>query len=141
MVSLQEILVFFSCRFFEKRKIDDPIFALSVHGAAGIWGTLSNGLFATPELASTGKAGLFYGGGFDQLWVQLYGVVACGAFAFVVSFAILWVMKLIMGTIRVSEEEEIMGLDISEHGSYGYPEQMSTETVVTSSVKEQQLRV
>ena len=45
-------------------------------------------------------------------------------------------MKLVMGTIRVSEEEEIMGLDISEHGSYGYPEQMSTETVVAVSVKE-----
>ena len=52
------------------------------------------------------------------------GVAISGLYAFIVSFAILWVMKKVMGGIRVSEEEEIMGLDISEHGSYGYPEQM-----------------
>ena len=75
------VLVFYSTRFFEKRKIDDPIFALSVHGAAGVWGTLSTGFFATKELATVGKPGLFYGGGFEQLGVQLMGVVACGAFA------------------------------------------------------------
>lgn len=131
------IIVFFSSRFFEKRKIDDPIFALSVHGTAGIWGTLSNGLFATPELATTGQAGLFYGGGLHQLWVQFMGVIVCGFFAFAVSFAILWVMKKVMGSIRVSEEEEIMGLDISEHGSYGYPEQMTAETVLAATITEQ----
>ena len=120
------VLVFYSARFFEKRKIDDPIYALSVHGAAGVWGTLSTGFFATKELATTGKPGLFYGGGFDQLGVQALGVVTCGLFAFVVSYAILYVMKK-AGGIRVSEEEEIMGLDLSEHGSYGYPEQMGAE--------------
>lgn len=120
-------LVFYSARFFEKKKIDDPIYALSVHGAAGVWGTLSTGFFTTPELASVGKPGLFYGGGFDQLGVQLMGVVACGLFAFVVSYAILFIMKKVMGGIRVTEEEEIMGLDMSEHGSYGYPEQMIVE--------------
>ena len=117
----------FSVQFFEKRKIDYSIFALSVHGVAGVWGTLSTGFFATPELAFTGSPGLFYGGGFDQLLVQLYGVVACGSFAFIVSFIILYVMKLVMGGLRVTEEEEIMGLDLSEHGSYGYPEQMKLE--------------
>ncbi len=127
------VLVFYSARFFEKRKIDDPIFALSVHGAAGVWGTLSTGFFATPELATTGKAGLFYGGGFDQLLVQLMGVAACGAFAFAVSYAILFVMKKVMGGIRVSEEEEIMGLDMSEHGGYGYPEQIILEESPTKS--------
>lgn len=116
------ILVFYSARFFEKKKIDDPIFALSVHGTAGVWGTLSTGFFATPELATVGRAGLFYGGGLTQLGVQLIGVVSSGLFAFVVSFAILFVMKKLVG-IRVTEEEEIMGLDMSEHGSYGYPEQ------------------
>jgi len=121
------ILVFYSARFFEKKKIDDPIYALSVHGAAGVWGTLSTGFFTTPELASVGKPGLFYGGGFDQLGVQLMGVVACGIFAFGVSYAILFIMKKVMGGIRVTEEEEIMGLDMSEHGSYGYPEQMIIE--------------
>ncbi|MDF2068574.1 ammonium transporter [Bacillus sp. Cr_A10] len=121
------VLVFHSARFFEKRKIDDPIYALSVHGAAGVWGTLSTGFFATPELASVGKPGLFYGGGLEQLGVQLMGVVACGLFAFIVSYAILFIMKKVMGGIRVSEEEEIMGLDMSEHGNYGYPEQMILE--------------
>ncbi|MCZ8533294.1 ammonium transporter [Psychrobacillus psychrodurans] len=121
------VLVFYSARFFEKRKVDDPIYALSVHGAAGVWGTLSTGFFATPELASVGKAGLFYGGGLDQLGVQLVGVVSCGLFAFVVSYAILFTMKKAMGGIRVTEEEELMGLDMSEHGNYGYPEQMVLE--------------
>lgn len=121
------IIVFYSTRFFEKKKIDDPIFALSVHGTAGIWGTLSTGLFATPELATVGKPGLLYGGGFEQLGVQLMGVATSGAYAFAVSFVILYIMKKVMGGIRVSEEEEIMGLDMSEHGNYGYPEQMVLE--------------
>jgi len=115
------ILVFYSVRFFENRRIDDPIFALSVHGTAGVWGTLSTGLFATKELATVGSPGLFYGGGFHQLGVQALGVVTCALFAFVVSFAILFVIKKVSG-LRVTEEEEIMGLDISEHGTYGYPE-------------------
>lgn len=118
------VLVFYSVRFFESKKIDDPIFALSVHGTAGIWGTLSNGFFATAELAEytgVGKAGLFYGGGFGQLGVQALGVVTCGLFAFAISYVILFAIKKVSG-LRVTEEEEIMGLDISEHGSYGYPE-------------------
>lgn len=121
------VLVFYSARFFEKRKIDDPIFALSVHGTAGVWGTLSTGFFATEELATVGQAGLFYGGGLHQLGVQALGVVTSGLYAFIISFVILFVMKKLVG-IRVSEEEEIMGLDISEHGSYGYPEQMSANS-------------
>lgn len=121
------VLVFYSARFFEKRKIDDPIFALSVHGAAGVWGTLSTGFFATPELAVVGQPGLFYGGGFTQLGVQAMGVAVSGLYAFAVSFAILYVIKLVIGSIRVTEEEEIMGLDMSEHGSYGYPEVFMAE--------------
>ncbi|CAM3487565.1 ammonium transporter [Aeromicrobium ponti] len=121
------ILVFYSVRFFEKRKIDDPIYALSVHGAAGIWGTLSTGFFATPELATVGKPGLFYGGGFEQLGVQFMGVAVSGLYAFAVSFIILAVAKKLMGGLRVTEEEEIMGLDLSEHGSYGYPEVFMAE--------------
>ncbi|WP_372663876.1 ammonium transporter [Cohnella sp.] len=120
------VLVVFSARFFEKIKVDDPIFALSVHGAAGIWGTLANGLFATEELVAKvgiGKPGLFYGGGADQLWVQLESVVVCGLFAFLASFIVLWVVKKAIG-FRVTEEQEIIGLDLSEHGNYGYPEQM-----------------
>ncbi|MFL6517275.1 MAG: ammonium transporter [Bacillus sp. (in: firmicutes)] len=121
------ILVFYSIRFFESKGIDDPIAALSVHGTAGVWGTLSNGFFATKELATVGKPGLFYGGGFHQLGIQAMGVVTCAAFAFIVSFILLALMKKFMNGLRVTEEEEIIGLDISEHGSYGYPELLKSE--------------
>ena len=121
------ILVFYSIRFFESRGIDDPIAALSVHGTAGVWGTLSTGFFATKELATVGKPGLFYGGGFQQLGVQALGVFTCAAFAFIVSFILLALMKKFMNGLRVTEEEEIIGLDMSEHGSYGYPELLTTE--------------
>lgn len=123
------IMVVFSMNLFDKLKIDDPIAALSVHGTVGVWGTLSNGLFAVPALSTDigwGQAGLFYGGSFAQLGVQTLGVVAAGAFAFVISFIVLKVLDKTIG-LRVSEEEELMGLDISEHGSYGYPEQMALE--------------
>ena len=123
------LIVFFSMKFFDKARIDDPIFALSVHGVAGVWGTLSTGFFATPELAEMngGSAGLFYGGGLGQLGVQTLSVVAVGAFAFVVSYILLLITKALIGGLRVSEEEEIVGLDLSEHGSYGYPESMPSQ--------------
>ncbi|WP_123041215.1 ammonium transporter [Cohnella candidum] len=120
------VLVYFSAKFFEKIRVDDPISAMSVHGAAGVWGTLANGIFATEELAGkvgVGKAGLLYGSGGEQLWVQFESVVVCGAYAFAASFVLLWIMKKVMG-FRVTEEQEIIGLDLSEHGSYGYPEHL-----------------
>jgi Amt family ammonium transporter len=120
------LLVFGSMKFFEKMKVDDPIYALSVHGAAGIWGTLANGFFATNELAEKvgiGQAGLLYGGGFKQLWVQIESVVLAGAYALILSFIFLYIIKMVVG-LRVTEEQEIIGLDLSEHGNYGYPEQM-----------------
>lgn len=129
------ILTFFTARWFERAGVDDPIYAFSVHGIAGVWGAVSTGLFATPELAETtgvGKAGLFYGGGFGQLGVQVLGVIGTFAFVLVLSFLILGIMKRTMG-LRVTEEEETMGLDISEHGTYGYPEQMSLLNKTTSS--------
>jgi Amt family ammonium transporter len=116
------ITVFYSARFFDKYKIDDPIYALSVHGVAGVWGTLSTGFFATPKLATVGQAGLFYGGGFTQLGVQAMGVVVSAAYAFVVSYILLLIIKMVLKGLRVSEEEEVIGLDLTEHGSYGYPE-------------------
>lgn len=121
------ILVFYSIRFFEKKKIDDPIAALSVHGAAGVWGTLSTGFFATKELATVGQPGLFYGGGFHQLGIQALGIFTSGAYALIVSFVLLYIMKVAMNGLRVSEEEELIGLDMSEHGSYGYPELVKAE--------------
>ncbi|RCW45634.1 ammonium transporter [Paenibacillus prosopidis] len=120
------VLVFYSVKFFEKIKVDDPIYALSVHGAAGIWGTLANGIFATQALAEKvgiGQGGIIDTGSWKQLWVQFESVVVVGAFVLAVSFLVLGIMKLIMG-FRVTEEQEIIGLDLSEHGAYGYPEQM-----------------
>ncbi|MFD1886384.1 ammonium transporter [Paenibacillus wenxiniae] len=120
------VVTFFTAQWFEKAGVDDPIYAFSVHGIAGMWGAISTGLFATPELAkqvNVGGAGLFYGGGFHQLGVQLLGMIGTFIFVLVLSFIILGIMKA-LGGIRVTEEEEMMGLDISEHGSYGYPEQM-----------------
>lgn len=120
------IVTFFTAQWFERARVDDPVYAFSVHGVAGMWGAVSTGFFATPELVKitgVGQAGLFYGGGFTQLGVQLLGLIGTLAFVFVISFIILGAMKAIMG-IRVTEEEETMGLDISEHGTYGYPEQM-----------------
>lgn len=118
------ILVVYSVRFFDRLKIDDPIYALSVHGVAGVWGTLSTGFFATPELATVGQAGLLYGGGFTQLGVQALGIFTSGMFAFAVSYIVLFVMKHVLSGLRVTEEEELIGLDMSEHGSYGYPEML-----------------
>jgi Amt family ammonium transporter len=124
--AISGIVTFFTSQWFEKWGLDDPIYAFSVHGIAGIWGTLSTGLFATKELAeknAVGQAGLFYGGGWHQLLVQAEGVFAAFAFVAVLSFIILGIIKITVG-LRVTEEEEIIGLDLSEHGTYGYPEQM-----------------
>jgi len=126
------ILVFYSMRFFDKLRLDDPISALSVHGTAGVWGTLSTGFFATKKLATVGSPGLFYGGGFHQLGVQFMGVFVSGLYAFIVSFAILFIMKKAMKGLRVSEAEEIIGLDVSEHGTYGYPEQFIGDKKIIS---------
>ena len=104
--------------------IDDPVGALSAHGLAGIWGTLSCGLFTLPSLASynaVGKPGLLYNGSFQQLGSQALGVVTVFLFVFVASYATFWAIKQTYG-MRVTAEEEEAGLDISEHGMYGYPE-------------------
>jgi Amt family ammonium transporter len=112
-----------------EKKIDDPVGVLSAHGIAGIWGTLACGLFTTKELAKlrdVGEAGLFYGGGVTQLWVQAVAIIAVIAWVFATSFIVFWIINKTVG-MRVSPEEEEAGLDISEHGMYGYPEQFIPE--------------
>jgi Amt family ammonium transporter len=108
----------------ERIGIDDPIGAVAVHGMSGVWGTLATGLFAVPTLAgklATGTGGLVYTGSFHQLGVQALGLAAVGGFTFTASFAALWALKRLWG-IRVEEETETAGLDVSEHGMWGYPE-------------------
>ncbi len=121
------------------RKIDDPVGALSAHGIAGIWGTLACGLFTNPKLAeynAFGEGGLVYTGSFHQLGVQALGVVTVFAFVFVCSFITFFLIKKTYG-LRVDAEEEDAGLDISEHGMYGYPEQFipAPELIGAGSVR------
>jgi Amt family ammonium transporter len=108
----------------ERIRIDDPVGAVAVHGMSGVWGTLATGIFAVPALAdklATGTGGLAYTGSFHQLGVQALGIVAVGGFTFTASFLGLWAMKKTFG-LRVEEKVELAGLDVSEHGMWGYPE-------------------
>jgi Amt family ammonium transporter len=108
----------------ERLRVDDPVGAVAVHGLAGVWGTLSLGLFALPSQAqslATGSGGLVYTGSFAQLGTQALGLAAVGGFTFAASFLALWAMKRTAG-IRVDERVETAGLDVSEHGMWGYPE-------------------
>src|SRR5438445_4691460 len=114
----------FGVIWVEKIGSDDPIGAFAVHGMSGVWGTLATGLFAVPLLAknlATGTGGLVYTGSFKHLGVQALGLAAVGVFTFGTSFGALWVMNKIWG-IRVSPEVETQGLDVHEHGMWGYPE-------------------
>ena len=110
---------------FERLRLDDPVGALSAHGLAGIWGTLSCGLFTSDRLAEAvgvGNPGLLYGGGLGQLGSQALAVGATFAAVFILSSLTFLAIKATIG-LRVSDEQEEAGLDIAEHGMYGYPEQ------------------
>ena len=120
------------------KHIDDPIGATSAHGLAGIWGTLACGLFTAPRLAQYNAfgnpdGGLFYSGSFQQLIAQAVGVLVAFGFVFGLSLLTFAAIKATVG-LRVSEEEEDAGLDIIEHGMYGYPEQFITSDVGPSGV-------
>ncbi len=110
---LAGILVVVSCVAFDKIRIDDPVGAISVHGVCGAFGTLAVGLFH-------GEVGLMAGGGPTQLIIQAIGVAAGFLWAFPVSLLIFLTIKNTVG-LRVSEAEEIEGLDLTEHGVYAYP--------------------
>jgi Amt family ammonium transporter len=108
------ILVVYSVLFYDRIKVDDPVGAISVHLMNGVWGTFAVGLFHR-------EVGLFYGGGPKQLFIQMVGILAVAVFS-VLSNLILWkAIKVFMG-LRVSEEEEMEGLDIGEHGMEAYPD-------------------
>jgi ammonium transporter, Amt family len=120
------LIVVFGVIWIDK-KIDDPVGATSAHGLAGIWGTLACGLFTAPRLAEYNafgnpEGGLVYSGSFEQLIAQAVGVLVAFTFVFAMSYATFAVIKATIG-LRVSEEDEEAGLDIVEHGMYGYPEQ------------------
>ena len=116
------IIIPLSVVFFDKQlKLDDPVGATSVHLVCGIWGTLAVGLFGA-------KAGL------GQLWVQLYGTLAVGAFTFLFAFGLMYLLKVTIG-IRVSEEYETAGLDVKEHDMNAYGETVSEPVGYQLSVK------
>jgi ammonium transporter, Amt family len=109
------------------KRIDDPVGALSAHGLAGIWGTISCGLFTAPRLAQYNafgdpEGGLLYSGELTQLIAQVVGVAVAFTFVFALSYATFAAIKATIG-LRVTDEQEEAGLDIVEHGMYGYPEQ------------------
>jgi ammonium transporter, Amt family len=124
------VLVVAGVELLEWMRIDDPIGAVPVHGLCGIWGTLSLGLFACGKYGSTGPLaadnssalkGLFYGGGTQVLVAQAIGSLIVTTATFAVAMAVMYLVNL-TGTLRVSEEGELYGLDLHEHGISAYPE-------------------
>ena len=107
------IIVVISVLFIDRMlRIDDPVGAVSVHGVCGAFGTIAVGFFAL-------DGGLFYGGGWSLLGIQLLGVTAGFAWAFGIGLVMFFLIKKTVG-LRVTEEEELRGLDIGEHGMEGY---------------------
>jgi Amt family ammonium transporter len=115
------VLVVFAVAFFDRIRIDDPVGAVSVHGVCGVWGLLAVGLFARYDDAFLGRenAGLFYGGGIEQLVVQVLMALIIIAYVGVLSAAVFFGIKKTIG-LRVSADEERQGLDVLEHGIEGY---------------------
>jgi len=119
------IIVVLAVLFIDRRGIDDPVGAVSVHGVCGIWGLLAVGLFARYDDAFLGreKAGLFYGGGFDQLAVQALMALIIIAWVGIMSLITFTIIRKTIG-LRVTQQEEMEGLDVHEHGSPGYSSEL-----------------
>lgn len=116
------VIVVYSMLYIERSGIDDPVGAVSVHGVCGLWGTLAVGLFARFDDGYLGRdeAGLFYGGGGQQLVVQLV-LAAVVAVWVLVTTGVLFAVLRRFGLLRVSPQEEALGLDLTEHGIGAYP--------------------
>jgi Amt family ammonium transporter len=119
------IACFLVVQWRSKSALDDSLDVVAVHGVGGLWGGLATGIFCVAAL-NTGVNGvgeqvdgLTNGGGLDQLWRQAVGIAAVAPYSFIVTFAILKILDLTVG-IRVSEEDEVAGLDVSQHGERGY---------------------
>ncbi|MBM6831826.1 ammonium transporter [Faecalicoccus acidiformans] len=132
------VLVVVLVLFFDRIHVDDPVGATSVHLGCGVFGTICVGLFAQ-EGATTLSAvnGLFYGGGWGLLGIQLVGILSVGAFVFVSTYIFWWILKKTVG-IRVSREEEIAGLDIGEHGNFAYPDFVQAVENIDYDLEEKQ---
>jgi Amt family ammonium transporter len=130
------LIVVFGVIWIDKR-IDDPVGATSAHGLAGIWGTISCGIFTAPRLAEYNAfgdpdGGLLYSGQFTQLIAQAVGVLVAFSFVFAMSYVTFAAIKATIG-LRVTDADEEAGLDIVEHGMYGYPEQFIPQSEMGGS--------
>jgi ammonium transporter, Amt family len=135
------VLLVGSLYFFEhKAKIDDPVGAISVHGVGGAWGVISLGLFADGSYGAgyngvaTPVIGLFYGGGFSQLWAELIGTATCIVFVFAAFFAFFKIVGALIGN-RVPAEVEIQGLDLHEVGALAYPQDIQPKLTPIAATK------
>ncbi len=134
------ILVVESVFFFDKRGIDDPVGAISVHGVNGAWGCLSLGLFADGTYGDGWNAvsgtvkGLFYGGGLGQFWAELIGVTTCFITLSILSIIVYYLAEMLVGN-RVSKEVEIEGLDLPEMGVPGYAGMVMDKQSETPMIK------
>ncbi|MDQ0115404.1 ammonium transporter [Paenibacillus harenae] len=111
--------------WLERKQIDDPVGAFAVHGISGSLGTLAVGLFAMPELTEgigKGYYGLFYGGGWNLLGAQAIGLVIVSAWGFAITWGVLWLIRKII-PVRVSKDEELVGLDVGIHGVPAYSQE------------------
>ncbi len=137
------VLVVLGTDLLEYLRIDDPCGAWPVHGLCGIWGTWSLGLFATGQFGApttTGAdtsagslvKGLFYGGGTNQLVAQIIGNASIGVGVFVVAMILMYAVKA-TGTLRITREGELEGLDLHEHGGLAYPEMVISSTTSSGS--------
>ncbi len=119
------VVVVIAVEAIDRLHADDPVGAIAVHGVCGSLGTIAVGLFA-----STGsEKGLFFGGGFRLLGVQLLGLVVVSVWSFGATFGVFKLLKALVG-IRVSAEDEIEGLDISEHGMRSYAQNTIDDSIV-----------
>ena len=96
---------------------DDSLDVFGVHGVGGIWGAVATGLFASADIGGTD--GVFFGNP-GLLWTQIVAVLATAIYAFVVAAVLLLILKAVMGGLRVSDEDEVLGLDLALHGEGGY---------------------
>ena len=139
------VVVILGIELLEWLRIDDPIGAVPVHGMCGIWGTLSLGFFACGKYGVTGTlapdnsaplTGLFYGGGFQLLIAQAIGSLIVTTATFSVALVLMYAVNA-TGTLRVSREGELYGLDLHEHGISAYPEYVISALAMPAGMAEQ----
>jgi Amt family ammonium transporter len=112
------VLCSYACNLKTRLGYDDSLDVVGVHGVGGTWGALATGLFASKLINPAGNDGLFFGNP-GQLWVQLVSIVATWMLALIGTYVLLSIVKGLMG-LRISDEEERMGLDLSQHNERAY---------------------